>query len=30
MDRKNFPINVNKTEKIYRETVTIEELNKNE
>jgi hypothetical protein len=26
MDRKNFPINVNKSEKIYRETVTIEEL----
>lgn len=26
MDRKNFPINVNKTEKIYRETVTIKEL----
>ena len=30
MDRKNFPINVNKTEKIYRETVTIEDLNKYE
>lgn len=30
MDRKNFPINVNKTEKIYRETVTIEDINKNE
>ena len=30
MDKKNFPVNVNKTEKIYREAVTIEDLNKSE
>lgn len=30
MDRKNFPINVRKTEKIYRETISIDDLQKYE
>ena len=30
MDRKNFPVNVNKTEKIYRETIAIQDISKYE
>lgn len=30
MDKKNFPINVNKTEKIYREAIALEEVSKYE